>query len=105
VQDELDRGLITASEARGHPLRHVIMRAIGMGTTLDVDVITGEISHGDAFLLCSDGLTDMIEDATVAQILPSPREIGARVKGLIEAANLAGGKDNVTALLGEVSQR
>jgi PPM family protein phosphatase len=103
VQDELDRGLITAAEAREHPLRHVIMRAIGMGTTLDVDVITGEISHGDAFLLCSDGLTDMIEDATVAQLLASPHDLSARVKGLIEAANLAGGKDNITAVLGEVT--
>ena len=104
VQDQVDRGIITSEQARTHHLRHVILKAVGIGANLEVDLIKGEANAGDIFLLCSDGLTDMIDDAAIADILSWPLALAMRVEGLIDAANSAGGKDNVTAVLGEVVQ-
>lgn len=104
VQDQLDRGIITSAEAKQHHLQHVILKAVGVGEDIEVDLINGETVAGDIFLICSDGLTDMLDDAEITKILSLPQDINLRVENLIEAANSAGGKDNVTAVLGEVLQ-
>jgi PPM family protein phosphatase len=62
VQDQLDQGLITQSEARNHHLRNVILKAIGVSETLVLDLLSGMSFADDLFLLCSDGLTDMVSD-------------------------------------------
>ena len=84
-----------------HPQRSVITRALGTEPDVDVDAFTVEAEDGDLFLLCSDGLTTMVDADTIAAILERaprrPRRGGARA--LIKAANDRGGDDNITAVL------
>ena len=102
VQDQVDQGLITFQEARTHRLRHVILRAVGTTDTLAVDCISGNTLPGDLFLLSSDGLTDMVEDATIQEVLALPIRIDEKVERLIDSAKAAGGHDNITVILSEV---
>jgi len=103
VQDQLDQGIITPAEARNHHLRHVINRAVGIGDTLAVDLIKGKSSEGDVFLLCSDGLTDTVDDAALERVLSSERSLEQRVERLINLAKSSGGYDNITIILCEVT--
>jgi PPM family protein phosphatase len=102
VQDQVDQGLITPLEARTHRLRHVILRAVGTTETLAVDVVRGNALFGDLFLLSSDGLTDMVEDQTILEVLALPIDISEKVERLIDLAKAAGGHDNITVILSEV---
>lgn len=102
IQEQIDQGLLTPEEARRHSLRHVILRAVGIDETLAVDLVEGRAIRGDLFLLCSDGLTDMVEDLSIQQILLSSLRLDQKVDRLIELANAAGGKDNITVVLCEV---
>lgn len=104
VQEQLDLGLITQAEARTHSMRNVIVRAVGVGETLAVDIIRGRLQRGDLFLLCSDGLTDMVEDDGIYRLLTLPLGLEERVTKLVEAGNAAGGHDNITVALCEVEQ-
>jgi PPM family protein phosphatase len=105
VQDQLDLGLITPEEARKHRLRNVILRAVGTKEALAVDFIRGRLVPGDIFLLCSDGLTDMLEDDSILEILTVSSTIGQKVDKLVEMAKSAGGNDNITVILSKVIQR
>jgi protein phosphatase len=102
VQDQVDQGLITREEARRHRLRNVILRAVGTKEDLAVDFVRGRVFPGDVFLLCSDGLTDMVEDKLIWRVLSSKATLAEKVDQLIELANRAGGNDNVTVVLSEV---
>jgi serine/threonine protein phosphatase PrpC len=102
VQDQLDQGLITSAEARKHPLRNVVLRAVGVDDNLGVDLLKGKIQSGDVFLLCSDGLTDMVDEATIAAVLGSPLSCVEKGDKLIALAKAAGGYDNITVVLCEV---
>ena len=104
VQDQVDQGLITREEARRHRLRNVILRAVGTKEELAVDFVRGRVLPGDVFLLCSDGLTDMVEDKVIWRVLSKADHIEDKVDQLIELANHAGGNDNVTVVLSEVLQ-
>ncbi len=104
VQEQVDKGLITVAEAKTHSLKNVIMRAVGVNETLAVDLIQGKSQSGDLFLLCSDGLTDMVEDGAIAQLLSLPLELGRKVERLVESANTAGGYDNVTVVLCQMTE-
>ena len=102
VQDQVDQGLLTPLEARKHHLRHVILRAVGTTEILAVDYIRGNTLRGDLFLLSSDGLTDMVDDNGILQILAMPIDLEKRVERLIDSAKAAGGFDNITVILSEV---
>ncbi|MGV8073242.1 MAG: Stp1/IreP family PP2C-type Ser/Thr phosphatase [Syntrophobacteraceae bacterium] len=102
VQDQVDQGLITTEEARTHRMRHVILRAVGTGESLAVDFLRGNTFPGDLFLLCSDGLTDMVDDRAIEDVLALPIDLSQRVEKLIDSAKAAGGHDNVTVILSEV---
>lgn len=102
VQDQLNQGLITAAEARNHSLRHVILRAVGVKDELAVDIIKGKCLADDLFLLCSDGLTDMVEDDTIRDVLSLPLELNQKADRLIDSAKEAGGNDNITVVLCQV---
>jgi protein phosphatase len=104
VQDQVDQGLITREEARRHRLRNVILRAVGTKEDLAVDLVRGRVFPGDLFLLCSDGLTDMVEDWMIVRVLSRKTTILEKADQLIELANRAGGNDNVTVVLSEVIQ-
>ena len=69
VQEQLDQGLITQEEARRHAMRNVILRAVGVNDTVALDILKGKKKSGDLFLLCSDGLTDMVAEAMVKSAL------------------------------------
>ena len=98
VQEEVSAGRLTEEQARRHPERSVLKRALGFGYDLEVDVAQLRVAAGDRLLLCSDGLTSMVRDDRIAGILDgeAPSEV---VWGLIEAANGAGGLDNVTVIV------
>lgn len=102
VQLQVDQGLITPGDARTHPLRNVILRAVGTNEVLEVDLIRGRVLSGDLFLLCSDGLTDMVEDKVLQEVLAGDLRLPQKADRLVELANSAGGHDNVTVVLGEV---
>jgi PPM family protein phosphatase len=102
VQLQIDQGLISPVEARTHPLRNVILRAVGTNEVLAVDLIRGRVLSGDLFLLCSDGLTDMVEDKVLHEVLAGDLHLPQKADKLVELANSAGGHDNVTVVLGEV---
>lgn len=101
VQDQIDSGFITASEAGNHPLRNVIFRAVGVNEGLEVDLLKGRVLPGDVYLLSSDGLTDMVSDSSIKQVLSSSIGLPQKVERLIELAISAGGYDNITVILCE----
>ncbi len=102
VQNQIDQGLLTPAEARNHPLRNVILRAVGIKQHLALDLVRGITFSGDLFLLCSDGLTDMIDDNKIRNILYSTSTLLQKVEKLIKSANAAGGSDNITVVLFEI---
>jgi protein phosphatase len=80
-------------------MRHVILRAVGAKETVELDLLKGKGLPGDIFLLCSDGLTDMVDDAAIRNCLTQGENLQALVDQLIELAKAAGGKDNITVVL------
>jgi protein phosphatase len=103
VQDQINQGLITRAEARNHSLRHVILRAVGTEENLALDLIRGKTYKGDLFLLCTDGLTDMVYDDQIQQVLSSATALPQKVEELMDLAKLAGGNDNITVVLSEIT--
>ena len=99
VQEHVDAGLLTAEQARRHPQSNVITRCIGMADDIDPDVFDGVARIGDAFLLASDGLTGMVEDRRIQQLLMSRASPARIVDALIQEANNNGGNDNITAVV------
>lgn len=102
IQEQVDNGLISASEARNHTFKNVILRAVGVEEALAIDLLRGESRPGDIVLLCSDGLTDMIPDETIANALGRPLALAQKADRLVELAKMAGGRDNITVVLCEV---
>lgn len=105
VQEQIDKGIITLTEARTSPHRNIILRALGTSESPSLDIIRGKTIPGDLFLLCSDGLTDMIEDEDVLNLLTSSQDLVGVAGNLVAAAKGAGGKDNVTVVLSRVEGR
>lgn len=103
VQGQVDSGLITPEEAKKHNFRNVVLRAVGAAPTVSLDLVKGKCLPGDIFLLCSDGLTDMIDDELVRDILAMKCDLADKVERLVESAIESGGNDNVTVVLCEVA--
>jgi protein phosphatase len=93
------RGKLTEEEAADHPQRSIITRALGPEPDVDVDTWTYPVKAGDVILLCSDGLTSMISEARVAEILRTAPSLNRAAQALIDDANRAGGRDNITVIL------
>ena len=99
VETLVKRGEITEAEARVHPMKNILTQAVGAVANLYIDTGNFIVQSGDKFLLCTDGLTNMVEDADIKNILQtaeSPADV------LIEAALIAGGKDNITVIVAGV---
>jgi protein phosphatase len=91
---------LTPEEIEAFPHKNVIVRALGMKDTVEVDVVREELRDGDVLLLCSDGLSGMVADERIAEIVRShPRDLRGAAQALVDAANEAGGQDNVTCVL------
>ncbi|MGD8418573.1 MAG: Stp1/IreP family PP2C-type Ser/Thr phosphatase [Pseudomonadales bacterium] len=103
VQQMVDDGLLNEAEAETSPNRNVITRALGLVGNVEVDVRSWVNSPGDVYLLCSDGLTDMVSETEIGNILShvnlEPDELDTVAETLVARANEAGGHDNVTVLL------
>ena len=100
VNEQLESGIISADQARSHPLRNVVTRALGGKPELVVDVQEHHAQPGDVLLLCSDGLTCMVPDEDIVRLVAeSGDDIEQAARSLIEEANGRGGEDNITVLL------
>lgn len=104
VGELVRRGQISAAEAEDHPQRSIITRALGQEPGLTVDHHSRAPQDGDVYLLCSDGLTDMIDDGVIATILAAGGSLDERAQALVAAANAAGGRDNITVILFSVAE-
>src|SRR6266480_387179 len=98
VEELRRQGRLTEEQAEEHPQRSIITRALGPEPSVNVDTMTFPARDGDVFLLCSDGLTTMVPDDQIEEILISSRSLRSAVNRLVEAANRGGGRDNITAV-------
>jgi len=90
---------MTEEEERNFPHKNVITRALGMRDTVQVDIHTHDVKDGDMFVLCSDGLSGMVSDDQLLQIVKGANDLEALVAELVDQANRAGGTDNITTLV------
>lgn len=102
VQELLSEGLVTAEEARVHPRRNIVTRALGIDGSVSPDAWVIPLVVGDRFLLCSDGLVDEVTDADIATVLRSVTDPNRAASELVAAANRNGGRDNVTVIVVDV---
>lgn len=98
VEEMLMSGSITPEEAKVHPQRNIITRAIGTDPSVEPDLFEYDYLPGDMLLLCSDGLSGMVDEARIIEIIESKDDTRETVSALIEAANENGGQDNITAI-------
>ena len=104
VNELLKSGKLSPQEAELHPQRSVITRAVGTDPDVDVDAFAVDTSVGDIFLLCSDGLTDMVGDEDILELVErNRRDLDAAAKALVGAANKGGGDDNITVVAFEIA--
>ncbi|HEY7705627.1 MAG TPA: Stp1/IreP family PP2C-type Ser/Thr phosphatase [Gaiellaceae bacterium] len=103
VAELVRSGRLTPEEAEAHPQRSVITRAVGTEPDVDVDTFAIEPADGDLFLICSDGLTDMVDDGAIIEAISEHRDdLDQAAKALVGAANRVGGEDNITVVFFEV---
>lgn len=102
VQELVDEGRLTEEQARLHPRSSLLTRALGTMAEVDVDTRQGRLAPGDRFLLASDGLTTMLPESRIVEVLRGRREPQELVERLIREANEAGGADNTTAIVVDV---
>src|SRR5205085_2052309 len=100
LQEQLDFGLISPEQARFSLHKNLLTRALGIEETVEVEINEYRIEADDVYLLCSDGLTDMLEPTNLAQILHNETlDLTAKADKLVEQANAAGGRDNISVVL------
>ena len=92
-------GSLDRESARTHPQKNIITRAVGADDDIESDFFTVRLHKGDIVLMCSDGLTNMLEDSEILMILKKERDIASKAEALVEAANNSGGKDNISVIL------
>src|SRR5438105_344781 len=104
VNELMKSGKLSPEEAESHPQRSVITRAIGTDPDVDVDTFSVPAQTGDVFLLCSDGLTDMVDEDTILSVVERHRgSIDKALRALVKEANRGGGEDNITVVAFEIS--
>lgn len=99
VEEMVRMGGIDRAAARNHPDKNIITRAIGASQKVEVDFFTVELTEGDVILMCSDGLTNMLEDEKIRMILDGQRDMVEKAQELVKAANDNGGFDNISVIL------
>jgi serine/threonine protein phosphatase PrpC len=98
VEEMRRKGQLTDAQAEDHPQRSIITRALGPEPEVEPDIQTVPAAAGDVFLICSDGLTTMLGEEQIAKLLRGASSMSAAVRALVDEANRAGGRDNITAL-------
>jgi protein phosphatase len=105
VAELVRSGRLSPEEAETHPQRSVITRVLGPDPDVDVDVFSIEARAGDLFFLCSDGLTDMVDDETILELVAKDRDdLDRAARQLVRAANRGGGEDNITVIFFELGE-
>jgi PPM family protein phosphatase len=104
VEELRRQGRLTEEQAEEHPQRSIITRALGPEPQVNVDTMTFPARDGDVFLLCSDGLTTMVSDEEIQEILVGSKNLRTAVNQLVDAANRGGGRDNITAVAFRVAE-
>lgn len=99
VHEQVLAGYLSEEQARVHPLKNVVTRALGSEKEITVDLQEQEVRGGDLYLICSDGLTTMLNDEEIAERLDAARPLEVICRGLIDEANARGGLDNITVIL------
>jgi protein phosphatase len=99
VSEMIASGRLSPEDAKNHPYRSVVTRAIGLEPVVDVDITELEMEDGDRILLCSDGLTAMLDETAIAEILADHDDPGSAAEVLVEVANERGGDDNITVVV------
>ena len=99
VEEMVRVGTIDKEMAKSHPRKNIITRAVGVMPTIQPDFFTVTIKKGEQVLLCTDGLTNMLEDEEISKIVKSRGTVEEKVKALVTEANRRGGKDNISVVL------
>lgn len=99
MQDQLDAGLITPEQAAQSPHRNLVTRALGIERAVELEVNEYPVLSGDLYLLCSDGLSEMVQDAEMQRILLQGDTLSEKAALLVAAANDNGGRDNISVVL------
>jgi protein phosphatase len=103
LQEQIDAGLITLEQAAFSSNKNLVTRAVGVEDTVLLETHLHDVLPGDTYLLCSDGLSDMLDDESIQQVFLGTESLPEAVAALVGAANDAGGKDNISVILARVS--
>lgn len=101
LQEQIDAGLVTPEQAANSSIRNLVTRALGVEEVVLLEISEYVVELGDIYLMCSDGLSDMVDDASIARIVSVEAELGEKADLLIEAANEHGGRDNISVVMVE----
>jgi protein phosphatase len=99
LQEQLDAGLITLEEAAVSTQKNLVTRALGVEESVELELNVHEVQPDDMFLMCSDGLSDMVGDNDIRDVLLAPTQPEAMCQRLVDVANAGGGRDNISVLL------
>jgi protein phosphatase len=104
LQEQIDAGLISLEQAATSSIKNLVTRALGVDDSVVLEVNEHTLEVGDLYLLCSDGLSDMVDDAAIAKIVSADADLDYKATQLIDAANANGGRDNISVLMVEVKE-
>jgi protein phosphatase len=104
LQEQMDAGLITPEQAATSTNKNLVTRALGVEDAVLLEVNEHRVEPGDIYLMCSDGLSDMVDDEGIAKILVQDVPLEQKVGLLVDAANANGGRDNISVLLAQASE-
>jgi protein phosphatase len=105
LQEQIDAGLLTQEEAAYSSNKNLVTRAVGVEDTVMLELHQHEVQPGDVYLFCSDGLSDMVDEEAIAQLLISHPSLPEAGQALVDAANEAGGRDNIAVVLARAEGR
>lgn len=103
LQEQIDAGLLTPQQAATSLNRNLVTRALGVEEVALLELTECEVDAGDLYLMCSDGLSDMVSDARIAELLAQKTPLPQRAQDLVHVANEQGGRDNITVLLAQAT--
>lgn len=104
LQEQIDAGLISLAQAANSSIKNLVTRALGVEAQVTLEVNEHAVLPGDLYMMCSDGLSDMVDDAGIAKLLEAQAELEPLADALIAAANANGGRDNISVLLAEAAE-
>lgn len=104
LQEQIDAGLVTPEQAEHSTIRNLVTRALGVEESVMLEVSEYPVELGDVYLMCSDGLNDMVNDAAIAKIVQAEAGLEEKAQMLVDAANAGGGRDNISVLMVEAAE-